>query len=1667
MELGLFNDTLHAVADYEILLRAVQIGLKSIHVPEFLSCFYQNTTGITQNSSRSAAEENEVRDSFRKAISIERIFPVEPTNREQCADAWTALGNVAACFFVPWHNAHSEDLDYAIHCYRQALEADPHSHAARYNLCHALLLRNRREELNVTLASASNESAEQILAALANPHPQRISSPLEAHLPPLLFNPPAPAFTGNRFEVLAEPVLHANRKSDEIFTVADQKKPSPEIAAPLRWLAPFFNPSGYASEAIQYALGLHGKLQLGIFHHNNVYSENFLNGLPENEREILLQLQANYSGIRGGFSVNHNPANGFLHPEDSEYWIGRTMFETDRISASWVAQCNRMDEIWVPSRFNVETFAACGVDPDKLHVIHQSVNSEQFHPDRYEPLLLPNRAGFNFLSIFEWSSRKAWDVLLAAYLREFSAEDDVCLYLRAAIKDQPDADPREIIHTQLREFAASLHLGNKPWPRIELIHEQVPLAHLPRLYKAADCLVAPTRGEGWGRPIHEAMMMGLPVVATNWSGNTEFMNPDIGYLLDYELIDIRGMEPEMWHYRGHRWANPCEQHLRETLRHIQQNPSEAQSKGRKARVHMERHFSSAPVTRQILGRLKAIEEKLSTPALPAVLARQIEASSAPAINKTLPVAWEGSYLDFGSLSHVNRQLTSRLAGKERFQLSTLGKNVIPPGLADIPEIQATARQLRNRPSSQPRITVRHQWPPHLEKPDHGALVVMQPWEFGALPAEWVRKLERADAVWANSSYLRKVYIDSGVSAEKIQIVPLGIDPDRFHPQAEPLKLSTNKKFRFLFVGGTIHRKGPDLLLEAYLKNFTCQDDVVLVIKDFGNDSIYAGQTLENRIREIQLMPGAPEILYLKEELTPEEMPGLYTACHCLVHPYRGEGFGLPVLEAMACGRAVIVSGGGATDDFATDQFAYRIPTRRKTLGMEIGGMRLARPGWWLEPDSEELASTMVHLFRNPAEGFEKGSAASAHVREFWTWDRSATIAASHLAELAEAQEEKRSALLKRRARRAAPLQLPPAGRLGELTPARKTMEQNHLVEAWNLCLQSMEQRPYHPEAWLLMAEIAHQAGETQKARQCAEQSRRLAPKWKPAARFLKSLPAQGTSATRNEPGPLPHLPTLPERPRLTVCLITKNEETFLPRCLKSVENLAGQIVLVDTGSTDRTLEIAQQFGADLHHFPWNGNFSDARNEALLHARGDWILCLDADEELQEGQASNLIKAMEQKNVMAWRLPIIDIGKEDEGCSYVPRLFRNAPGLFYVGRIHEQVFSSVEVRREEWGLENKLGQAMILHHGYREEVVKIRRKVARNLKLLEQAVEEFPNEPNLLMNFGMELVRAGQLEAGLIEYREAYELLSEKPRNEVVPELRETLLTQFATQLLSAGQYDEVHSVLDSKLVKRGGRTASMHFIYGVALLESSLHEPALEQFRQCLAKRNQPVLSPINKEIHKAGPHHCMAVCLWKLGQPDAAGKAFREALKIDPASRNARMDYARYHVSTHHPLEALKILHQLISEQADDFAAWQAGAQIALNTPGYQEFAKDWTSEALKFFPENPAAARWHAEALLLNQEPAKALIHWRKLAATKPTSVHLSAMYLCEILEGRELTPIQHPLDREAVSREFLRWYKRCIETGAGEMLMRMNDRMEILEAHLPGAARALQAAMAEAAA
>ena len=1432
-----------------------------------------------------------------------------------------------------------------------------------------------------------------------------------------------------------------------------------ELGLPVRWLAPIFNPSGYASEAINFVLPLENRCTLGIQNQTTGDSAGFTRGLPAADREALFRMRDRFEGMSGGIVVSHIPANGFIRLPDADYSIGRTMFETDRIAPEWVAACNRMDEVWVPSQFNLETFAASGVERSKLVVIPGAVDSEFFDPARHTVYPLPSKARFNFLSIFEWSSRKGWDVLLAAYLREFSAEDDVCLWLRTYLFSKPDGDPTEAIWQRIRAFTASLGLEGKNLPRIELIADQVPSAQLPGLYLACDCYVAPSRGEGWGRPQHEAMLMERPVIATNWSANTEFMSEKTSYLLNYEVVEARGLEPELWHYKGHRWANPSETHLRSLMRRVFTHPEEARVKGQAARQHMARHYSREAVADQVTHRLQAIERSLLAPQLPparAIDLHGLDATSSPLSagpnarpNATLTVSLEGSFLDLGSLSHVNRSLIRALNQEPRFRAVAVSTDTTTAN-PNSPDLKGWSQRVQKRSPSDTAITLRHVWPPNWRRPEYGAWVLIQPWEFGSIPAEWVTEALNVDEIWCPSRYVRSLYLQAGIPREKLRVLPNGYNPAIHHPGAAPTPIATSKRFKFLFVGGSIARKGSDLLLETYLKTFRRSDDVCLVIKDFGGKLAYQGQTLSERIQAAQTDPAAPEIVYFDQELPEHDRAGFYTACDCLVHPYRGESFGLSVLEAMACALPVICTGGGSTDDFATDEFVHRIPATREFVGNEVDGLKLDHRGWWLTPDPDALGLALRAAVEQAPQWRQRAHLGSEHVAAHWTWKNAAQTAARFAWELvarrtAQMEEKARLARSKR------PLTLPEVSFQGDLLAARKAFQTKNIPDAWRLACTAIEERPFHPEGWVFLSEVAVSAGHRALARRCAQKAVALAPNWKPALRQLSSI-------TSGADKPTAELSAPPLReglaPRLSVCLIAKNEERFLDGCLQSIRGLADQLILVDTGSTDRTVEIARSHGAEVHFRAWDHDFSAARNAALLHARGDWVLILDADEEVSPAQHVALRALLTRPNAIAYRLPLVDVGREGDGVSQVPRLFRNAPQQFYVSRIHEKVHTSLELNREKWKMENLFGDAQLIHYGSQPEVVKSRDKVQRNLRLLEQANEEHPNDVNLLMNLGLELWRSGQHFHGIGYYQQSYTAMLEQPYAQTLPELREVLLTQYASLLLSLQLFKDVITLFQDQALAPKARTASQHFMMGLAYSALQNWEPCVAHFQQCLNLRNQPALTPIHQDIRSATPAHCMAHALRKLGRKVEAKNAYEQALHDDPLNESARVEFAVFEAEEGQIVSALTLLHAGIQQNPMQAKVWEAGGALSLRQRDTLEFALDWSGEALKHLPDHATLQRQRAEVLLLNGQAHEALPLWSEMSRSNDADSS-SGLILCRLFAGESQSAV--PPDREmAISQDLIQRYRQSVEMGLDDWVHALHQRVGTLRQTLPSAAR-----------
>ena len=369
------------------------------------------------------------------------------------------------------------------------------------------------------------------------------------------------------------------------------------------WKAPLFDSTGYAEEARGFVLGFDAvgyrvRAQPSCWRARPCR-------LPAAVRQRLIALTR----------VRLSPTSVHVHHCFPTRWVpegrarlnvGRTMFETDRLPRAWVRACSAVDEVWVPSQFNVETFGDAGVPRAKLVVIPEPIQMAAFSP-AVPPLIERTSGALTFLSVFDWSWRKGWDVLLRAFCSEFRRDhDDVELLLKVS---SSYGDTPTMLRARVREFLwRRLGLSLTKAPPIRMVTRILPSGDMPRLYRSADCFVLPSRGEGWGRPLMEAMACGLPTIGTRWSGNLQFMNDRNAF-----LCAIEGLVPvppaatrEAPVFRGHRWAEPSVDDLRRLLRRIADHPADARARGRRGRRDVAASCDSEVVCRRVGARLRAL-----------------------------------------------------------------------------------------------------------------------------------------------------------------------------------------------------------------------------------------------------------------------------------------------------------------------------------------------------------------------------------------------------------------------------------------------------------------------------------------------------------------------------------------------------------------------------------------------------------------------------------------------------------------------------------------------------------------------------------------------------------------------------------------------------------------------------------------------------------------------------------------------------------------------------------------------------------------------------------------------------------------------------------------------------------------------------------------------------
>ncbi|MEM6403339.1 MAG: tetratricopeptide repeat protein [Cyanobacteria bacterium P01_D01_bin.116] len=373
-------------------------------------------------------------------------------------------------------------------------------------------------------------------------------------------------------------------------------------------------------------------------------------------------------------------------------------------------------------------------------------------------------------------------------------------------------------------------------------------------------------------------------------------------------------------------------------------------------------------------------------------------------------------------------------------------------------------------------------------------------------------------------------------------------------------------------------------------------------------------------------------------------------------------------------------------------------------------------------------------------------------------------------------------------------------------------------------------------------------------------------------------------------------------------MIVKDEESTLSKCLSSAKKFVNEIVVLDTGSSDKTVKIAEGYGAKVHHFEWCNDFSAARNEALKYVTGDWILVLDADEILAPEIIPQLREAIQREEYLLINLVRDEIGAAQSPYSMVSRLFRNHPQIKFSHPYHALIDDSVSEiisKEQQWQIGYIQGIA-ILHSGYQQSAITKKNKLVKAQAGMEEFLANNPDDAYVCSKLGalyMDLEKVPQgiqlLSKGVTLAGENYDILYElyyhlgiaysrlKNHQQAIAHYQAAIKLPIYP-ILKLGAYNNLGNLLKEKGDFKGAKKAyettlkiDPSFVSGYYNLGMTLKEMGL--FKDAIAA----YVKAIDLNPQYAQAYQNLGVVLLKLGYVEDSLIAFKEAIHLHEKQNN------------------------------------------------------------------------------------------------------------------------------------------------------------------------------------
>jgi len=377
-----------------------------------------------------------------------------------------------------------------------------------------------------------------------------------------------------------------------------ESKLAPSGSPTVFWEGPIFDGGGYANMNRQYLFNL---TELGVTVRPTLVST--LMDVENEVRDRIVALSYNLIPLQSPKVYATNVPGSHVGRV-----VAYTMMETEtKIHESLAHKLMVADEIWVPCEWNRETFIGGGLKRD-IHIMPLGVDHEEYHPAEKSVFFDCGTRDFTFLSVFNWNWRKGFDVMLKAYIRAFSSDDDVSMVMQSRFVGQKKFSNQ--IHKDIKSATACERQDRRP--HLVLVDDVIPTFLMPRLYNSADAFVLFSRGEGWGLPAIESAASGVPILTCFHGGHEMFLDDDKALLIRPDKVtkvdkSIEWISP---FYHGMEFAdysNKAVDEAAEKMRWMYDNRDKLGPMAERCRQNILDNFTWRHAAERVAERLREIQ----------------------------------------------------------------------------------------------------------------------------------------------------------------------------------------------------------------------------------------------------------------------------------------------------------------------------------------------------------------------------------------------------------------------------------------------------------------------------------------------------------------------------------------------------------------------------------------------------------------------------------------------------------------------------------------------------------------------------------------------------------------------------------------------------------------------------------------------------------------------------------------------------------------------------------------------------------------------------------------------------------------------------------------------------------------------------------------------------